>query len=363
MEQPPKALEPIRVKNNLPCLTAGWSCGNASSFRVAGVRKAETEVNVQLTDQHHLGSLTKAMTSTLLALIIKDGVLSWGTRFAEIFPELIGSIDAGHENTTLRMLTSHHSGISIDWTKNPIFWKSLYKDSLPLGEGRMLLVRKALARPPKNAPGLFEYDNTNFIIAGAIIDKLSGMTWERFIDERLFEPLGMEGCGFGPNDESSSTSVDNPWPHQVIKSSPVPLWYLPFNFRDNPPPVNSAGRVHCPMQSYGKFLQAHIDAALGLGNALNLSSDDTRYLHTPYVGRDQAGSRFYTPGAWNWLKSDTEGGYSLVHTGSNAYNLALARLDIEQGQGSYFMSMTNVWTDKAEQATQDVVADMRRLVE
>ncbi len=343
----------IRKAYNLPGLTYGEDHGAGFASQVTGVRKVGNPTSIESHDQFHLGSLSKAMTATLLAIMIKDGHFSWSSKFSDLLPELSTQLHIGHSETTLDMLTSHHSGIYINYAHHPRTWRHLFLNSASLVERRRHLAAYALTRPPVNGPGQFLYDNTNFVIAGAIIDRHSNTTWEDLIQTHLFEPLGMTGCGFGPNTESSANSVDNPWPHVSLSRTmaPIPVSFLPYSRRDNPPPINPSGRVHCPMISYNSFLRAHIDGARGIDSAaLNLSAVDFRPLHTPYTGSNQS-SALYTPGAWGWTAGDND--FVLIHEGSNGYNQAIAKLEPSKNRSS--MTMTNLGGERADDATRAVL--------
>lgn len=362
---PPKdpsdpALGHLRSTYVLPCLAAANNRNGSLSLAVTGARKYGAEAPAIPADQFHLGSLTKAMTATIVAQVIKEGFLTWDTTLDEALPELSDIMDVSHQYTTLRMLTSHRSGLSLDWTahaKDLYFWWSLYYMSAY--EGRWATVRRGLARPRAHDLETFTYDNTNFNIAGAIIERMMNSTWEDMLQERIFQPLEMTNYSLGPNDEESDNSVDNPWPHTIVKSPiyrPVPLSYVSRRYRDNLPALNAAGRVHCPIASYAKFLQAHLNGARGRDISLGLSAKDFEILHTPYRDSDEMP---YTPGAWKrYDMLGSEGDYTLAHTGSNTYNMALAKLVTGGKRDKLYMAMTNVAGELADEGVQETVKQM-----
>ncbi|KAL9112688.1 MAG: hypothetical protein Q9227_002991 [Pyrenula ochraceoflavens] len=385
-------LSDLRSQYNLPCLAAATSDNNSFVKSVTGLRKYGADIAVRPNDPFHLGSLTKAMTATLLAIVIKNGSLTWDTTLSEALPSLSAIMNPAHRSTTLRMLTSHRSGISIDWpTADPLFWFSLFRRTAY--SGRQQITLHTLTFPPSFSRGTFTYDNTNFIIAGRIIDLALNSTWESALTTYLFTPLHMSSCGLGPNPESNHyLSIDSPWPHTMLtiptgrhhSSSfyssyhrPLPLDYLPYAMRDNPPALNSAGRVHCPLESYNNFLRAHADGGAGLPTLLSeLDSADWRELHTPWPdeGDEEHAPVLYSPGAWNVIPNDNddgdesqqgEGGYDLTHTGSNTYNYAMAWVSTGRGRrkgggAKTFVSATNVGDEGALEAVGRVVEEMRR---
>ena len=353
-------LERLRLQYDLPGLTFGQDDGSGFSCYVEGVRRYGSVPQIETDDTFHLGSLTKAMTATLLAILMKENAaVSWNSTLNDLLPDLGTAMHPKHRSTTLQMLTSHRSGIVIDYSSQYEVWHGLFNPFLPEPEGRRRLVELALTHAPAKVPGTFSYENTNYVIAGAIIDRHANATWERFIRTHLINPLEMTGCGFGPNPESSITSVDNPWPHIVLteSSSPLPLSLVPFAFRDNPRPFNSAGRVHCSMQAYNKFLRVHVDGARGIDSpVLGLDSHDFRHLHTPYVSSSADSARLYTLGGWNWDLLD--GHVILSHEGSNGRNQAIAQLDPQSNTS--LMTMTNLGGTRADNATRRVMRHFAR---
>ena len=295
------------------------------------------------------------MTATLLALLVKDGAISWNSTLQELLPDL--SVHPDHRNTTLATLTSHRAGIFFDWTKDRNTLPDLYSDSLDPADGRLLLTQKALSVPPALPKFQFHYENLDYIISGVIIDRYSGLPWEVTIRNRLWHPLEMQACGLGSGPESSMFSIDNPWPHRYSKTfGPLPL-FVPLKYRDNPPSVSSAGTVHCPVEAYAKFL--HFHATQERDNAVGLRPEDFKFLHTPlWIDEKEVDESVYTPGAWiRDINSVVPGEdkYVLTHKGSNTLNMAMAWIVVDGGSGGSeaYAAMTNV--GDVGEAVEDVV--------
>jgi CubicO group peptidase (beta-lactamase class C family) len=92
---------------------------------VAGVRKKGKRVPVAPDDLWHLGSDTKAMTATLVGLLVQEGALTWDTRVADVFPELAGEFHPDCKAVTVRQLLAHRGGLRKDLT-----WSALSKTSV-----------------------------------------------------------------------------------------------------------------------------------------------------------------------------------------------------------------------------------------
>ena len=98
-------LEPIRAAHKLPALAGAIVTSNGLvTAGAVGVRKAGVETPVTVNDLWHLGSNTKAMTATLIGVLVEEGKLRWDSTPAEVFPELAGQFTPEFRDTTLTQL-------------------------------------------------------------------------------------------------------------------------------------------------------------------------------------------------------------------------------------------------------------------
>src|SRR6185436_4422279 len=78
---------------------------------VAGVRKRGTAERITLDDRFHLGSCTKAMTATLVAMLVEEGKLNWTTTLGELFADTVKPMHPTWEKVTLRQVLAHRAGL------------------------------------------------------------------------------------------------------------------------------------------------------------------------------------------------------------------------------------------------------------
>ena len=208
----------------IPALIAGIQThGKPIELGAVGVRKWESDAMVTTTDLVHIGSCTKAMTATLIGILVDEGKLTFETTIGEALPGLKGKIHEDYLGVTIHQLLTHTSGVPRDG-----FWAA-HTDK-PLGERRELIVTKALQRAPKHQPGSHHsYSNLGYCIAGMIAAKVENSTWEDVITKKLFKPLGMTSASFGP--PGSQGKTDQPWGHLPLGKKLRPLQ------RDNPVPL------------------------------------------------------------------------------------------------------------------------------
>lgn len=81
---------------------------------VAGVRKRGTAERITLDDRFHLGSCTKAMTATLVAMLVEEGKLNWTTTLGELFADTVKPMHPAWEKVTLRQVLAHRAGLRFE---------------------------------------------------------------------------------------------------------------------------------------------------------------------------------------------------------------------------------------------------------
>lgn len=305
-------LAPVREKYTLPALAAAVIVdGRVHAAGVIGVRKDGSGVKAEPNDPFHLGSCTKAMTGSLIGLLVQQGALKWQTTLAEYFPDLKDRMHPDYRGVTLTHLLSHRAGVpSMTNGFSPIEDKDL-KQIMAMEsprQQRRRMVEIVLCEPPINTPGdKQEYSNAGFAIAGTIAETVTGEDYEVLLRRLLFEPLGMTSAGFGAM--GTSGRVDAPWQHRKQGDRLIPIDPGPSS--DNPPFITPAGRVHCSIGDWAKYVQCVLAAARGEQG--RLSPEQVRQLKDPPFGGD------YALG-WGICQRDWGGGKVLQHAGSNGMN-------------------------------------------
>ncbi len=308
-------LEKARKKHGLPALGAAVVTSKGLQvLAVAGVRKKGSDVTVQETDRFHLGSDTKALTATLIAVLVRHKKLRYDLTLAKGFPDLAGRMPAELRGVTLAQLLTHRSGLrgNLDW------WQFSEKDPVP--KQRRAAVQKLLTRKPKYKPGsTFHYSNAGYVVAGALAERATGEPWEALLWKHVAKPLKMTTLGFGA--AGTKGKIDQPLPHRE-DGTPVELGKR----ADNPPVMGPAGRVHCSLADWARFIADQLKGAAGKDGLLPAA--DCKRLHQP-AGWGET----YTPGGWlyvptllSWMYASSPRRPVLSHDGNNTMNYAHALL-------------------------------------
>jgi CubicO group peptidase (beta-lactamase class C family) len=133
--------------------------------------------------RYSIGSISKQFTATAILLLQEQGKLSLDDKVGKFIPDLTGA-----NEVTIRQLLSHTSGYQDYWPQDYVMPMMLQ----PVTAQKILDI---WARKPLDfEPGTkWQYSNTNFVIAGLIVEKASGMPLLQFLQEKVFTPLGMKG--------------------------------------------------------------------------------------------------------------------------------------------------------------------------
>lgn len=329
-----QVLAPILAQSGMPAMAAAIVDGSgARLIGTVGVRKRGEKAAVTVDDAWHLGSDTKAMTAALIARLVERGKLRWDETLGEIFPEISETMDPQFRSATLLQVLSHRAGLppDLDLTRYG-------------GEGvvdlRSSAAAEALSHKPMSRPGsTYAYSNLGYIIAGAAIERTLGESWETALTREVFAPLGMSSCGFGGT--GTLGELDAPWPH-MADGTPAPS---NGPDEDNPPVMGPAGRVHCSLRDWAKFIADQLKGAQGRPGLLKASS--YKVMQTPPFGGDYALGWLVEQRAW-------AGGTALTHAGSNTMNFADAWL--APGPGFAILVCVNQGGDKAFAAADSAVA-------
>lgn len=149
-----------------------------------GLADTEKNTSLQFTDTMRIGSVTKPFTAMAILLLEEDGKLSVQddiTRHLPDFPTHGNKITIAH-------LLSHTSGMGV-YTESPKLREMIRPETTTAD---VLNFIKTL--PPQSAPGeLWDYNNSGYYVLGAIIEKVSGMTYADFLAKRICAPLQMTG--------------------------------------------------------------------------------------------------------------------------------------------------------------------------
>jgi CubicO group peptidase (beta-lactamase class C family) len=289
-------LEALRAESGAPALAAAAAKrGGASLSLATGLRAVGRSEAVTTDDKWHLGSITKSMTATLVARCVEAGAASWDDTVGGVLGAAIPEMRADYRDITFRHLLSHRSSLPANIAVTDLV--RFPRESADARADRIAYARLGLQQAPIGPKETsFEYSNTGYVIAGAMLEAKLGAPWEALMNERLFTPFGLISMGFGA--PGAPGVYDQPVGHAPgVGGAPQP--YPPgAPITDNPAVLGPAGRVHGAFGDMLTYLAAHRD------RARFLRRESWEMLHTPPFGGDYA---------MGWVRR----GDTLWHNGSN----------------------------------------------
>ena len=301
-------LDQARTAHGVPAVAVVLIEGDSIvEIGVSGTRVIDGQEPVTTNDQWHLGSISKSITSTLVAIFIERGVLDWDTTVADVLLTDIPDMRSEYHNVRVEELMAHTGGLPVDMMRSNAALAGDYNDDSPLSMTARRLGWSAdmLRLPPETAVGRHQYSNANYIVLGAIIEKVTGELWEDLLMRELFSPLAMPNSGFGAPGMAGMRT--QPWGH-VEQGG---LWRAidpGDDDAENALAVGPAGTVHTTLRDFTGYMAAHLAGERGEDGLLTAAT--FARLHAPQPGTDYGGGWVTDNNGW-------AGSRSFWHNGSN----------------------------------------------
>lgn len=267
-------------------------------------------------------STTKAMTAACMGMLVDEGKVKWTDKVADILPAFkIASPYSTAEITVLDLFT-HNAGLG----NADLLWVSGYSRD-------EILQHMQWMEPAYSLRSSFIYQNLMYIVAGEVIRVISGKTWDEFITERIFKPVGMTNTW--ADHSALKPGMDLTTSHYQDKEVIKPIPYL---YTDN---IGPAGGVWSCADDMAKWLICMLDSSKVNGKPL-LRPATYATIFTPQVIAPQSmyqtmeiiRPHWFTYGL-GWFQHDYEGKMIQFHTGSLAGLTAIAGLVPADNLGIY----------------------------
>ncbi|HYK77499.1 MAG TPA: serine hydrolase [Daejeonella sp.] len=215
--------------------------------------------SLKINSVFELASVSKPLTATAVMILVEEGKLRLDQDVRDFFPNF------PYEGITVKMLLTHRSGMMnyVYFTDN--IWKSQKKDERKGITNMDVMNLLAEYKPaPYSKPNKhFHYNNSNFMVLGAIIEKVSGKPFAQFMKERVFNPCGMKHTAV------YSKAVYDKIPVDVVGHDKIWRRSVAQNFLDGP--VGDKG-IYSTVQDLFLF-----DRAMRQGRLLKKATMDSVY--------------------------------------------------------------------------------------
>jgi len=308
--------------------------GGIEPIAAYGLQQSGADRRVQPDDAFHIGSCTKAFTSTLVGLFVDEGRITWETTVVAAMPDLRGRILPVYEAVTFEQLLSHRAGVMAFTRPGGKENEMTHGLAGSTTEQRRAFVERLLNVEPIAAPGArYEYSNAGYSVVAAMLESLTGESWQELVRTRIFQPLNMSSSGFGM--PATPEHPDRVWGHfsgtsGLIQLPPMPEGVLP-------PVLEPAGDIHASAEDMAKFLRAHLDALTHSRPPAKQPDDrsidvpDGNTTESPATPRPflshETAKRLHSPHlndyALGWFTFECGGARATAHNGSAGFFFAL----------------------------------------
>lgn len=154
-----------------------------------GMANMEWSIPNQPDTKFRIGSVTKQFTATLILQLVEEGKIKLDGKITDYLPDY--RKDTG-DKVTIHQLLNHTSGIP-SYTGNPEFFPKYSRDAYAVPD----FVKKFASGDLEFEPGSkFSYNNSGYTLLGAIIEKVTGKSYETVLKEKILDPLGMTNTGY-----------------------------------------------------------------------------------------------------------------------------------------------------------------------
>jgi len=209
-----------------------------------GLRKLGDSTPVDEFTMFAIGSNTKAFTTAALATLVDAGKLSWDDHVYERLPDFVMYDPYVSHEMTIRDLLTHRSGMGLG-EGDLLFWPhSTYtRDEI--------IHKLPFMKPHSSFRSHYAYDNLLYMTAGQIIPAVTGTSWDNYIREHIFEPLGMKHSVVTNKDFKAGD--DYATPHSCVDGK---LQVIPLEDLDN---VGPAGAINSSAADMARWVQLQLN--------------------------------------------------------------------------------------------------------
>ena len=175
--------------NEKDCFNGAWlyaEKGEIVSKGVLGFRDPENTLPITEDTIFQLASVSKTFTSAAVMLLVREGTLHLEDEIVKFFPEI------PYPGVTIRHLLTHTSGIPDYFDDGDWFIRIWKEEKRVPGNDEILGFLRETKAKPYFAPGEgLHYSNTGYNLLALLVERLSGVPYEEFLQKNIFEPSGM----------------------------------------------------------------------------------------------------------------------------------------------------------------------------
>jgi len=229
-----------------------------------GIRDTQKESPVTSQTLFAIGSSTKAFTAAAIGILADEGKIDWDRPIKDFIPSFKLYDPDVTERVTIRDLLCHRTGLA----RHDVMW---YGSSFTRKE---IFERLRYLEPSQDFRSTWQYSNILYSAAGYCIELITGKTWEEFVKERIFCPLGMNRSNF--SFEESKLYADFALPYTSREGEAKEL---PFRNLTN---IGPAGSIQSSIADLTRWILFNLQKGKWEERQI-LSEANINLIHSPQI--------------------------------------------------------------------------------
>ena len=165
-----------------------------------GIKKMGSAEQVGPDTRFGIASNTKAFTATAIGMLVEEGKLQWDAPVIRYLPEFAMYDPFVTRELTIRDLLVHRSGLGLG-AGDLLWWPASTFNR------KEIVQRLRYIKPATSFRSAYAYDNVLYLVAGEVIERVSGRTWEQFVQERILNKVGMTASTVRHSDAAANADV------------------------------------------------------------------------------------------------------------------------------------------------------------
>ncbi|MEW1923692.1 serine hydrolase domain-containing protein [Streptomyces sp. NPDC088360] len=250
-----KAME-AAVNENAPGVTAQARDKHGTWNSAAGIGDLERRTPRGAHDRYRVGSITKTFVSTVVLQLVAEGELRLDDKVGRWLPGVVEGNGHDGDRITVRQLLNHTSGI-YDVLSDPGYQEKMFTEKFLAHRYDTWTPEQQVAIAMRHEPDFdpgegWNYSNTNYLLAGMIIKKVTGESYADEIKRRIIEPLGLHATSVPRTDPS----MPEPSSRAYMKLSKAPGAAFHDVTELNPSMAGSSGGMISDAADLNRFYTA-----------------------------------------------------------------------------------------------------------
>ncbi|MDX5419500.1 MAG: serine hydrolase [Hymenobacteraceae bacterium] len=273
-----------------------------------GVRDLKAGGQVDANTVFGIASNSKAYTAAALGILVDEGKISWNDPVTKYLPYLQLYNPYVTQSLNIKDLLSHRVGYKT-FSGDLLWYNTTYSR-------REILERARHLKPTYGFRDGYGYSNLMFIAAGEVIEAVTGQTWEAFIKERFFTPLGMTRSHTSVNELKGKENIASPHGFDE-KHKPYPTTFTAW---DN---WNPAAGIFTSVNQHAQWMRLQLNRGTYKGQQI-FSENVSRTMWTAHNAlpvskqtETNIPSTHFSAAGLGWMMNDYEGRKVLAHGGGH----------------------------------------------